>query len=209
MYSTAGRDDSRKVLGVRWQVLAVGPLAFGGRDETLRKTPGPANLALSCPPRDRRAAMISRRWFAACALFAAVAAATSAAFVTSDASARTSFQSSYTLEQNYSAALRLIRVDMGLRITEKDPEAAYIMFEYKSSESGNRVTPGSIEMVPQETAVQVVIQLPQMPQYHEEVLATQFKRKLQSDYGDPPRRVGGSKKGDAGPDADAGDEKEP
>lgn len=129
--------------------------------------------------------------------------------MTSDASARTAFQNSYTLEQNYSAALRMIRVDMGLKITEKDPEAAYIMFEYKSSEGGNKVSPGSIEMVPQSSQIQVVVQLPQMPQYHEEVMANSLKKKLQHDYGDPPKqRPEKRPKGDAGADAapEAGNE---
>lgn len=136
------------------------------------------------------------------ALGAAVAGLGAGLLVTSEASARTAFQSAYTLDQNYSAALRMIRVDMGLKITEKDPEAAYIMFEYKSTEGGNKVTPGSIEMVPQESKVQVVIQLPQMPQYHEEVMATNLKRKLQQDYGDPPKqRPPARGRGDAGADA--------
>jgi hypothetical protein len=103
----------------------------------------------------------------------------------------------------------MIRVDMGFKITEKDSEAAYIMFEYKSSESGNKVTPGSIEMVPQSSQVQVVVQLPQMPQYHEEVMANSLKKKLQQDYGDPPKqRPEKRPKGDAGPDAapDGGDD---
>jgi hypothetical protein len=138
-------------------------------------------------------------------------AAAAAAFSVSDANARTAFQSAYTLEQNYSASLRLIRVDMGLKITEKDPDSAYILFEYKNVESGNRVTPGSIEMVPQPSSVQVIVQLPQMPQYHEEVLANSLKRKLQQDYGDPPKRSAPSRRdAGAGSDADAGgDEKEP
>ena len=108
--------------------------------------------------------------------------------VSTDASARTAFQSSYTLDQNFGSALRMIRVDMGLKVTEKDPESAYIMFEYKSNESGQKVTPGSIEMVPQQGAVQVVVQLPQMPQYHEEVMANSLRKKLQQDHGDPPKR---------------------
>jgi hypothetical protein len=146
--------------------------------------------------------MIHRRTLATLVIGAAVAGLGAGLLVTSDASARTSFPSAYTLEQNYSASLRMIRVDMGLKITEKDPEAAYIMFEYKSSENGNKVTPGSIEMVPQESKVQIVIQLPQMPQYHEEVMATNLKRKLQQDYGDPPKQRPPAKaKPDAGADA--------
>jgi hypothetical protein len=145
--------------------------------------------------------MMSRRLLGPLVLSAVVLVVGAGLLIVSDANARTSFQDSYTLEQNYSAALRMIRVDMGLKITEKDPEAAYIMFEYKSNENGNKVTPGSIEMVPQASQVQVVVQLPQMPQYHEEVMANSLKRKLQQDYGDPPKRPAQKPKGDGGADA--------
>jgi len=160
------------------------------------------NLALAAPLMDPQTAMIHGRTLATLLIGTALTALGAGLLVTSDASARTSFASAYTLEQNYSCALRMIRVDMGLKITEKDPEAAYIMFEYKSSENGNKVTPGSIEMVPQESKVQVVVQLPQMPQYHEEIMANNLKRKLQQDYGDPPKQRPPSKpKADAGADA--------
>ncbi|HQP37422.1 MAG TPA: hypothetical protein PLI95_19695 [Polyangiaceae bacterium] len=153
--------------------------------------------------------MIRLRGILASALVGAVVVASAlGVLVAGDASARTAFQSSYTLEQNYSAALRMVRVDMGLKITEKDPDSAYIMFEYKSNESGQKVSSGAIELVPQESAVQVVVQLPQMPQYHEEVMATSLRRKLQQDYGDPPKRGEGrekdKKKKDAGADAAEG-----
>jgi hypothetical protein len=103
-----------------------------------------------------------------------------------DADAKASFDSPYTLEQTYNAALRLVRVDMGLKITERDPAAAYVLFDYKTPENGQRPVPGSIEMVPTGHAVKVVVQLSQMPRYHEQVLADSFEKKLRDEYGDPP-----------------------
>ncbi len=130
----------------------------------------------------------NRRRFARFALgLVFVAAMPGALLVSRDADAKVTFTSPYTMEQTYNAALRMIRVDLGHKITERDPQAAYILFEYTSSESGNRVTPGSIEMVPRGDGVTVVIQLPRMPTYHEEMMAEQLRRKLAADYGEPPK----------------------
>ncbi len=104
------------------------------------------------------------------------------------ADAKARYTSPYTLSQNYSAALRLIRVDHGFEIVERDPDAAYIMFKYESHESGSRVTPGAIEMVPRRDHVQVFVKLPKMPRYHEEVMKTELERKLKEEYGEPPER---------------------
>lgn len=109
-------------------------------------------------------------------------------FPSSRAEAKATYPSPYTLSQTYSAALRLIRVDNGFKVTERDPEAAYIMFDYESAESGTRVSPGAIEMVPAGDRIMVLVKLPQMPRYHEEVLMNALKRKLESDYGEPPEK---------------------
>jgi hypothetical protein len=104
------------------------------------------------------------------------------------ADAKASFESPYTLTQTYNAALRLVRVDLGLTVTERDPSAAYIIFDYKSVESGRRVAPGSIEMLESGRAVKVVVQLAQMPRYHEQVLGDSLVKKLREEYGEPAPR---------------------
>lgn len=105
-----------------------------------------------------------------------------------EADAKATFDSHYTLEQTYNAALRLIRVEMGLKITERDPDAAYLLFDYKSPESGARTTPGAVELVKSGRVVKVVVQLSQMPRYHEQVMADSLAKKLANDYGEPPKR---------------------
>ena len=65
-----------------------------------------------------------------------------AALASFDAHASVSYDSPYTFEQTYGSAMRLIRVDFNLKVTEKDPELGYVMFEYKSPESGSRITNG-------------------------------------------------------------------
>jgi len=118
------------------------------------------------------------------------------------ASARASFESPYTLTQTYNAALRLVRVDLGLEITERDPSAAYILFAYRSSEGGARVVPGSIEMLDSGRTVRVVVQLTQMPRYHEQVLSDALAKKLREEYGDPAPRRNKFESADAGIEAD-------
>lgn len=111
-----------------------------------------------------------------------------------DATARASFDSPYTLEQTYNTTLRFIRIDRAYKVTEKDPSAAYVLFEYK--DTGNRVSPGAVELVASQQTIKVVVQLPQMPKYHEQALADGLAKKLREEYGEPPRK--------APPPADAG-----
>lgn len=132
---------------------------------------------------------MSRGRVALRALIPAVAVVGFAAFAGQDASAKVSFDSAYTHEQTYNAALRYVRVDMGLKVTERDPQAAYVMFDYKSAESGDRVSAGSVEVVPTGGVVKVVVQLAQMPRYHEQVLADGLQKKLRTEYGEPPKKA--------------------
>jgi hypothetical protein len=115
--------------------------------------------------------------------------------------AKAGFDSPYTLAQTYNAALRLVRVDMGLAITERDPAAAYLLFDYKSTESGQRLVPGSIEMLDSGRSIKVVVQLSQMPRYHEQVMSDQLAKKLREEYGEPAPRATKHDTPDAGAEA--------
>jgi hypothetical protein len=114
--------------------------------------------------------------------------------------AKANYDSAYTLAQTYNAALRLVRVDLGLTVTEKDPTVAYVLFDYKSAEGGARVVPGSIQMLDTGQTVKVVVQLGQMPRYHEQVLVDALAKKLREEYGDPTPRSSRKDAPDAGPD---------
>lgn len=123
-----------------------------------------------------------------------------------DAEAKTSVESLYGFERTWNAALRMVRVDMGLKVLEKDDAAGYVLFEYKSPESGNKVSSGSIELVRPRDAdgtVQVIVQLPQMPRYHEMAVTDALTRKMRAEYGEPPVRAPARPPAppkDAGPD---------
>lgn len=106
----------------------------------------------------------------------------------SEVRASAGYASPYTFDQTYSTALRLLRVDLGYKVTEKDAENGYILFEYTSPESGKRVCAGAIELVKTKERVQVKVQIPAMPQYHEQMIADALSKKLTSDYGEPPKK---------------------
>src|SRR5688572_2970358 len=103
------------------------------------------------------------------------------------AEARTEAAVPYTRAQTFSAALRYLRVDLGYEVTEKDPDAAYLLFSYASSDRKAEGSRGAIEVVQREHGVRVFVSLPQLPSYHEEVLKQGLVRKLVAEYGEPAR----------------------
>ena len=104
-----------------------------------------------------------------------------------DANASSAYASAYTYDQTFGTVLRLIRIDLGMKIVEKDKDLGYVLFEYTSPESGNRVSNGSVSMVTSKTGVQVSVQLPQMPRYHEQMILDALAKKLEEEHGAPPK----------------------
>jgi hypothetical protein len=119
----------------------------------------------------------------ACALFAA-----SFVLAPSVAEARQSIDLPYPIEQSWNAAVRLVRVDMGFAITERDRESGFLLFTYRDT---TRSSAASIELIPADVGgvvgVRVVVQIPAMPTYMERHLLTRLDRKLHDDYGEPRR----------------------
>ncbi|WP_437578655.1 hypothetical protein [Sorangium sp. So ce887] len=122
-------------------------------------------------------------------LLAALAVPLASGLGARPASASVAHESPYTFEQTFGTALRLVRVDLGFKIVEKDVSNGYLLFEYRSPESGGRVTQGAIEVVSGRAGVHVAVQLPAMPQYHEQVLLDALVKKLASEHGDPPKKA--------------------
>jgi hypothetical protein len=121
--------------------------------------------------------------------FAAVLLATAIApFVGRDAAARTGYESPYTFEQTFGTSTRLLRVDLGCKITEKEPESGYLLFDYTSPESGQKVHHGSFEAVRGPRGTHVSVQLPTLPAYHEQMIVDALRKKLAFEYGEPPPR---------------------
>lgn len=99
---------------------------------------------------------------------------------------RTTERTGYSKSQTINCAIRYLRVDSELTITERDLELGYLLFEYPTG--SGQTTPGSIEVVERDEGAYVIVQLPKLPQYHESRLIRGLVSKLRSDYG-PPRKV--------------------
>jgi hypothetical protein len=92
----------------------------------------------------------------------------------------------YPYERVWTAAVRLLRVDFGCAITEKDKEDGYFMFEYPDR---GKTFPGSVELVASKNedvdTVRVVLQIPAMPTYVEGMMLERLSRKLEQEFGAP------------------------
>jgi hypothetical protein len=119
-----------------------------------------------------------RLWPAVVVLTALLAPATSSAKKTED------FRHSY--DQVWGAAIRLIRVDQGYPIKDRDQSVGYFLFDYNDD---GRMYPGSVELVRIEDQgggpIRAVIQIPAMPSYIERMLLDKLERKLIDEYGVP------------------------
>jgi hypothetical protein len=104
------------------------------------------------------------------------------------ADAKSTYESPYGYGRTWNAAVRLVKVDNGWKVSDQDDHNGYLIFDYKSPSDG-KVTPGTLELVrgrDDDAPVSVLAQLPQMPQYHEQVLLDSLASKMRREYGDPP-----------------------
>src|SRR5688572_29714177 len=139
----------------------------------------------------------------------AAAGALCVAFATPGAEARSLAEVPYTLAQAFSAALRYLRVDLGYEVTEKDADAAYLLFSYEARDKKAQAMRGSIEVVAREHGVRLFVSLPQLPSYHEEVLKQGLVRKLQAEYGEAVKGKREAPDGEKPPPPPAESDKEP
>ena len=92
-----------------------------------------------------------------------------------------------TKAQVFSAALRYLRVDRGFEVTERDADAAYLLFLYPTPNAEPKQVQGAIEMVETGKAVKVSVSLPTLPSYQEELIKRGLLEKLHQDYPTPSR----------------------
>lgn len=104
----------------------------------------------------------------------------------------------YPFQRVWNSALRMVRVDMRLPITDRDQDAGYMLFDYIE---GDRRYPGSLELVASEhdsrPIVRAVINVEGMPSYVEQMMLDKLGKKLETEYGmpmEPPREKPPEKK---------------
>lgn len=105
------------------------------------------------------------------------------------AEARRSSDHDYRYEQIWSSAVRLLRVDYGFRIRDRDRDIGFVLFDYQEH---GRTYPGSLEVVRAEVGgqqkVRVTLNIPAQPSYVERMVLDRLQRKLRADFGEPIRR---------------------
>jgi hypothetical protein len=143
-----------------------------------------------------------------------LAAATAAALGTLAVPAwgKATQESHYSYDQTFGSALRLLKVDLEMEVTEVNADWGYILFVYIDSESGKRKNRGSFSFIRAEEKVTVTLQLPELPSYHEQNLIEKLRRKLLDENGDPPipQKKPPPKKDEKKDEADEGkDDKKP
>jgi hypothetical protein len=105
---------------------------------------------------------------------------------TSSAYARSEKTLAYPRDPAWSAAVRFIRVNAGLKVIEKDAEAGYVIFEFKEDKKTFRGSLELIEVVKDgRKLVRFVVTIEDRPQWVEVELLTKLERKLRAELGAP------------------------
>ena len=92
----------------------------------------------------------------------------------------------YQRDQAWPAAVRFVRVDLGLKILEKDADAGYVLFELHEEK---KVFRGSLEVIDVvkdgRHLVRFVVQIADRPDWVEIEMLTKLEHKLRAELGAP------------------------
>ncbi len=134
------------------------------------------------------------RWLLASLVVAATA---------TSALARSEKTLAYQRDQCWPTAVRFLRVDEGLKITEKDGDAGYVLFELREE---GKIFRGSLEvmtvLVDGRTVVRFVMQIEDRPSWLEIAMLLRLERKLRAELGAPAPAPSKPRKPEKDPEAD-------
>jgi hypothetical protein len=92
----------------------------------------------------------------------------------------------YPFSLVWTTAVRMVRVDYESPITEKDRDEGYFLFDFVYE---GKTHSGSFEVVrdgdESSGDARVIVQIPQMPSYFEQMLIDKLQRKLAQEHGAP------------------------
>lgn len=116
------------------------------------------------------------------------------AIATTPASARSQRNLAYRADQVWATSVRLLRVDLGFELLERDRDARYILFRYSDGEQEHAGSLEIVERTPDEgvLGVMIIVSIAAMPTYVELHLIDRLERKLREEVGppiQPPRPV--------------------
>lgn len=116
-------------------------------------------------------------------LLVGVLACATLLLATGTAQARREQAFRYPFLRVWETAVRLLRVDFESPIGERNRDDGYFLFDFPYN---GKPTPGSVEVVRTDAGeVRVVIQVPAMPSYVEQMILDKLARKLTAEYGAP------------------------
>ncbi|MBL9012563.1 MAG: hypothetical protein JNL83_00210 [Myxococcales bacterium] len=102
------------------------------------------------------------------------------------AGARSDKTLAYTRETVWPTAVRFLVVDEKVKVTDKDGDAGYVLFELKDEGKTYR---GSLEVMTvvkdKRTSVKFVLQIADRPEWMEVAMLNRLERKLRSELGSP------------------------
>jgi len=105
------------------------------------------------------------------------------------AEAKSSRKVSHSYESVWPATVRFLRIDEGLKISEKDSDTGYILFEVHDD---GKIYAGSVEVIRRKDysnrdAVELVLQIKDRPSYMEIPILDRLMAKLRKELGHPKR----------------------
>lgn len=120
------------------------------------------------------------------------------------AAARSEKTIGYEAAKVWPTAVRYLRVDAGVKITEKDADAGYVMFELVDE---GKTYAGSLELIVADDDAgprcRIAIHINDRPSYMEAVMLEKLEQKIRAEHGsEPPRRPPEKKRPPEPPPAD-------
>jgi len=121
------------------------------------------------------------------------------------AAAKTTREVPYRYQPVWATMVRFLRVDENLKVTEKDEETGYVLFQLTE---GKRTFNGAAELFKVEGGTRIILRIADRPSYMEAGLLDRFADKLHEELGDPPQAgEGDAPPPDAGPPEQKPEEK--
>src|SRR5262245_20287461 len=97
--------------------------------------------------------------------------------------ARANSEVPYSLGDVFSTVVRFVRIDKSCKVTDQDPNAAFVTFEYSDEGKTRR---GSVELWKTASHTSLQVTLPDEPHYMELHWVDLLGRKLREERGTPP-----------------------
>ncbi len=106
--------------------------------------------------------------------------------LTTAAGARSDKTLAYARDSVWPTAVRFLVVDEKVKVTDKDPDAGYVLFELRDEGKTYR---GSLEVMTvvrdKRTSVRFVLQIADRPEWMEVAMLNRLERKLRTELGSP------------------------